>query len=911
MNDFHLKRPALLSLGVTTLLILGGTPPLQAESCRPSFAIGDDKLHLPCLEWLADPSQSEVYQADLQVINAEDFLLQWGTKTLLENPSTEIGAIYTPTSKSLYIPAIDVQTAPGVTSPYEVMMKEVTEGLLGIVTVKPLPSAANNKPQATPISRQIDLNQSYQVIQLAGSDADGDTLTYELLAPSSGEGYTLAYLNPSSNTLYVKVDPNLTDKIKLSYRVTDGYQFSDPALVILTMGSQQQRTDFSLGSERIGSREFAGMPILLQTTRGQPGASTTEAELESQLPDAIDLSDRFPVPGDQGSQNSCVGWAIAYGVKSYQEALEYNWSLGSDTPDDILFSPAFIFNQLNGGKNSGIRIDQALKLLVEQGVATLATMPYQESDFTSQPTTKAFAEAKWFKASSWAALKSTSDIKQALAKGLPVIASMAIFDTFKNLKGSNSLYNTAGTYQGDHAVVIVGYDDNHTGGGAFKLMNSYGIEWGDNGFFWVPYTFLPTTVTINGQAQGTLLSGTYVIMDEENNELNHLANTTTTTGYLPNLEIVNWQVSYDPKIEGVGILEYTLTNSGLAAAPTQRVEVSLVLSPQPDLDPRYDEFYVVEVEPIPFALEAGQAVSRDENNPRAFEIPAVPSGEYYFHLVVDLYDDVEESNEDDNVSASAKSLVLETDLPDLAIDFWYAELDYESGKGTLEYVISNQGETVAQAPPGENLKMSLKWYRIDERPKFDKIEEEMSYEEMDRILGRFPIWETSTFEPLPPIGDNDPKLQEFPFVVSADDPVEFSYEKDVMGNPIPGGVYELVFTIDSGYIIEQAYRGNDISFSGNVLEFDFVEPASGEAELPKDPHVDSITNLPESTGSVKRGQRQTKTLGKGTFYNGKLLSFTQGRVRGGSREGNQVFSKTNYARDQKVIPIDKIIPMPK
>jgi len=907
MNYSHLKRPAL---GVAILLALGGISSLQAQSCRPSFTLGDDKLHLPCVQWLSDPALEQVYQLDLQVVNAEDFLFQLGTQTLLENPSTTgISAVYTPTNKSLYIPAIDIQTAPNVTNPYEVTMQGVSGDLLSVVTVKPKPSAANNKPEATPLSRQIDFTQSYQVIQLAGSDADGDTLTYELLAPSSGEGYTLAYLNPSSNTLYVKVDPNLTDKIKLPYRVTDGHKFSDPAFVTLTTGSQQQKKDFSLGSERIGSRDFAGMPTIFPVARTKPGASTTEAELESQLPEAVDLSDRFPVPGDQGSQNSCVGWAVAYGVKSYQEALEYNWSLASDTPDDMLFSPAFIFNQLNGGKNSGIRIDQALQLVVDQGVATLASMPYQESDFTSQPTTEAFAEAEWFKASRWAALKSTSDMKQALAKGLPVITSMAIFDTFNSLKGSNSLYNTAGTYLGDHAVVLVGYDDNYTGGGAFKFMNSYGIEWGDNGFFWVPYTFLPTTVTINGQAQGTLLSGTYIIMDEENSELNHLASAKTemaTSAYLPNPEIVNWQVSYDPKIDGQGVLEYTLTNSGLAAAPDKGVEVSLVLSPQQNLDPRYDEFYVVEVEPIPFALEAGQAVSRDENNPRAFEIPAVPAGEYYFHLVVDLYDDVQESNEDDNVSASANSLVLETDLPDLAIDFWYAELDYERGEGTLEYVITNRGETVAQAPPGEKLKMSLKWYRIDERPKFEEIEEEMSLDDMNRHLGRFPIWGTSTTEPLPPIEDGDPEQQEFPFVASQQDPVKFSYDKDVMGNRIPGGVYELVFTVDSDYVIEQAYRGNDVSFSGNVLEFEHTKPSSGgEAELPKDPHVDSITDLPESTGSVKRGQRQTTTLGTGTFYNGQLLSFTEGRVRGG-RKATRRFSKTNYARDQKVMPIDKI-----
>src|SRR5688500_7415334 len=40
------------------------------------------------------------------------------------------------------------------------------------------------------------------------------------------------------------------------------------------------------------------------------------------LPSSVDLSEWFPVPEDQRNQASCVGWAVAYGLKSYQEAIE-------------------------------------------------------------------------------------------------------------------------------------------------------------------------------------------------------------------------------------------------------------------------------------------------------------------------------------------------------------------------------------------------------------------------------------------------------------------------------------------------------------------------------------------------------------------------------------------------------------
>ena len=39
---------------------------------------------------------------------------------------------------------------------------------------------------------------------------------------------------------------------------------------------------------------------------------------------------------------------------------------------------------------------------------------------------------------------------------------------------------------GPHNVVIIGFDDSKYGG-AFEIMNSYGTEWGNGGFFWISY----------------------------------------------------------------------------------------------------------------------------------------------------------------------------------------------------------------------------------------------------------------------------------------------------------------------------------------------------------------------------------------------------------------------------------------
>ena len=47
--------------------------------------------------------------------------------------------------------------------------------------------------------------------------------------------------------------------------------------------------------------------------------------------------------------------------------------------------------------------------------------------------------------------------------------------------------------QGGHAVVAIGYDDNRKIGkdkGAIKIRNSWGTQWGQNGYGWLPYSYI-------------------------------------------------------------------------------------------------------------------------------------------------------------------------------------------------------------------------------------------------------------------------------------------------------------------------------------------------------------------------------------------------------------------------------------
>jgi hypothetical protein len=62
------------------------------------------------------------------------------------------------------------------------------------------------------------------------------------------------------------------------------------------------------------------------------------------LPERVDLSDRFPVPGAQGKQGSCVGWAVGYAARTYYIAKTEGRNI-RDTQN--IPSPAYIYNVLH------------------------------------------------------------------------------------------------------------------------------------------------------------------------------------------------------------------------------------------------------------------------------------------------------------------------------------------------------------------------------------------------------------------------------------------------------------------------------------------------------------------------------------------------------------------------------------
>ena len=278
-------------------------------------------------------------------------------------------------------------------------------------------------------------------------------------------------VEPGSYTIILKKNELSWARADVKISVGETYSIADAVLVNAS------------GVQPISKAEYERQPLL------EPPFPPMAAD---NLPGRVDLSIYAPLAGSQGSQGSCTAWAVAY-LKNIQEKQERDWSL------DILahqMSPAFLYNQLNNGIDYGIPVHRALNLAQALGVSSLSTMPYDPVDHTTQPSSAAIAEASRYKVDEWSRIVLDRDweaeFKLLLYNEIPIVVAMVLYADFHLELPENPTYNSDhGSPVGYHAVLVVGYDDSRR---AFKYLNSWGTNYGYEGYGWLTYSLAQRVV---------------------------------------------------------------------------------------------------------------------------------------------------------------------------------------------------------------------------------------------------------------------------------------------------------------------------------------------------------------------------------------------------------------------------------
>lgn len=211
-------------------------------------------------------------------------------------------------------------------------------------------------------------------------------------------------------------------------------------------------------------------------------------------PRSVSLRAFTPNPISQGRQGSCVGWSSAYAARTVQWAR-----FSGQNPNDVVFSPSFLYNQIALEGCQGAYIFDAMEKLEEVGALPLSAFPYDEGSCSAGPSKLHLDAAEAYRIPGFTRLSMDDDrykvnteaVKQNLAQGAPVVIGMLVGGTFMGkMRGKAVWQPTQGDYAKNgfsgHAMCVIGYDDDKAGG-AFEIMNSWGSDWGENGYCWVKY----------------------------------------------------------------------------------------------------------------------------------------------------------------------------------------------------------------------------------------------------------------------------------------------------------------------------------------------------------------------------------------------------------------------------------------
>jgi C1A family cysteine protease len=229
-----------------------------------------------------------------------------------------------------------------------------------------------------------------------------------------------------------------------------------------------------------------------------PQAEVADIATDIPMPPEYDISSFLPPVGSQGKQGSCVAWATGYYLKGFQE--NYEDYLNGNQNSNYRFSPAYIYNQIKiSDCFAGSVIQTALDTITSQGVAEWNLMPYDQSDCETQPNDLQKTLAASNRIERYFYLDETQVFEQTKASLLmdqPVVIAVTIDRSYFGARDENGIYvyRKFKSADGGHAMLVVGYSDEMN---AFKVVNSWGRGWGNEGFVWIDYKAFQEASDVN------------------------------------------------------------------------------------------------------------------------------------------------------------------------------------------------------------------------------------------------------------------------------------------------------------------------------------------------------------------------------------------------------------------------------
>lgn len=326
------------------------------------------------------------------------------------------------------------------------------------------------------------------------------------------------------------------------------------------------------------------------------------------LPLKYSLEKYVPPVNNQYKTSTCVGFSMGYygmstihniyfnRTNEYEKYIHtfdpyYAYTLNDDDCDEGLdMSSAFRNYATYGAKKNYSPVFVSCDNPVTEKVLSSIDQylrPYQLEKFEFIQTRNS---------------RSIENIKTSLVNKMPVIIGAniteSLFDVEVDSTG-DAIWRPRPDEEsaGGHAMCLIGYDDTKNGG-SFRIVNSWGKDWGDGGYFWVSYAdfiafvseayvIRPYKLDLEKKQQSLQFYENYVSLSTEDDLLNY-------EGEYNNGEITGFGIMTDRKSGFASVGRF------IKASPDG---LHLIVKNDEILKVQYENGEVIEIDELGFAEE--------------------------------------------------------------------------------------------------------------------------------------------------------------------------------------------------------------------------------------------------------------------------------------------------------------------
>jgi len=206
----------------------------------------------------------------------------------------------------------------------------------------------------------------------------------------------------------------------------------------------------------------------------------------------VDLREWDTRVEDQTTLGSCVGQALA---GAYEMMLRRNYPKNFTELSSLFVYYNGRFKEDLVELDAGTTIRAAIEGIVDYGICSEDLWPYDIKKFDVRPSPEAYADAKKRTLENYRRLYGIPEIIAAINNNRPVVIGMSVYTQFFGIDKTNPVVempkNRFEDFYGEHAVFLVGYNQDKK---QLLAKNSFGPDWGENGYFWIPYDYARSEV---------------------------------------------------------------------------------------------------------------------------------------------------------------------------------------------------------------------------------------------------------------------------------------------------------------------------------------------------------------------------------------------------------------------------------